>query len=101
MNPPGKNQSLWKMRMPFLNKLLLVLLLTFASCVSLSAQDSLGSDLKGLCATSVSSASLWLMDCGQLKTAETQRAQSLHRELNVGGLQQQSSPDPAKAPKDR
>ena len=81
------------------NKLVLVLLIVFASCVSLSAHESVGSDQKGLCATSVSSASLWLTDCGQLKTAETQRAQSLH-ELNVAGLQQQSSQDPAKTPKD-
>ena len=99
MNPPGQDQSLWKMRMTFLNRFLLVLLLTFASCVSLSAQESLGTDLKDLCATSLSSASQWSTDCGQLKTAGTQRAQSLHREFNVGHLQQQSSPDPAKAGK--
>jgi hypothetical protein len=88
------------MRMPFLNKPALFVFFTFAACVSLSAQESLGSDPKSLCATSVSSASLWLTDCGQLKTAETQRAQSLNREVDVDDLQQPNSQDPAKVPKD-
>ena len=88
------------MRMPFLNKPALVLLVTFASCISLCAQESLDSDLKSLCATSVSSASLWLTDCGQLKTTETERTQTLYRDADVHDLQQPNSQDPAKAPKD-
>ena len=78
--------------MPFLNKLALVLLLSFASCASLKAQESLRSNPKSLCATSVSSASLWLTDCDQL--TETQR------EMDVNDLQQPNTQDPAKAPKD-
>jgi hypothetical protein len=86
--------------MPFLNKPALVLLLTFAACVPLSAQESLTSDLKNLCAAPGSSTSLWLTDCAQVKTAETQRAPSLNREVDVDDLKQPNSQDPAKAPKD-
>ena len=78
--------------MPFLNKLALVLLLSFAPCASLKAQESLRSNPKSLCATSVSSASLWLTDCDQL--TETQR------EMDLNDLQQPNSQDPATAPKD-
>src|SRR6185295_5469564 len=39
-----------------------------------------------LCATSVFSVSLWLMNSQQKHTTETQRTQRSHREINMEGL---------------
>ena len=40
-----------------------------------------------LCATSVFSVSLWLMNSKQKHTTETQRTQRLHREINMQKLE--------------
>jgi hypothetical protein len=49
--------------------------------------------LRVLCAISVSSVSLWLMNSEQKLTTETQRTQRLHRELSEQGLFRQSDGD--------